>query len=98
MSCEMHDGVGTRQHLGQSLRVQNIALHQFKSLGQRFVTSAEVVENRDLVAGISQGTCGMTANVHRTANYQNVHCPILSDESDPLIPRMEGSITLYTEA
>src|SRR5260221_11494444 len=73
MRGEVHDGVGSRQNLCQSRRIQHIALHEFESRGQALESVIEIVEDDDFMPGAFECTCGMTTDVARTANDQNDH-------------------------
>ena len=69
----MHDRIDAGQHLGESAGIEDIALHQFKTGGQRFVAGIEIIEDDDVVPGAPQSAGGMTADVAGSADDQNFH-------------------------
>jgi hypothetical protein len=49
--------------------IENIAVDEFESVGEKFVTRREIVEDDDLVAGAAKSACRVTADVACTAYH-----------------------------
>jgi len=68
---KVHHRVDARQHRPQPRLVGNVALHQFKTLRQAAESGGEIIVEHNLIAGPPQRSRRMTANVPRTARYQD---------------------------
>jgi hypothetical protein len=68
VSSEMHDRVGARKNTPEGIRIKHIALHKFKTRGQKLISGAKIVEDNDFVSGAFERTGRVTANVSSAAN------------------------------
>jgi hypothetical protein len=64
----MHDRVGARENTPEGIRIEHIALHQFKTRSQKLISGAKIVENDDFVSGAFERTGRVTAYVSSAAD------------------------------